>query len=269
MIHGGTEPLLVVEGLDIWLGAQRNHVVCDFGFELAASEILGVVGESGAGKSQAAAGIIGLAGRDREAVTSGRIRFQGEDFDAADPVALAGLRGPGISMLPQESMASLTPVRRVGDLMVETLDLVGNGGGYPKATELLAEVGFEAPQRVLSSFSHQLSGGMRQRVALALSLASDPKVLITDEPTTALDLRLQVEILALISRLRRDRQMSIVLITHDLAVVAQLADSAIVMKSGRVVEAGPTVNVFNDPSDPYTRALLERNWERRSGFVTT
>lgn len=259
---------MVVEGLDIWLGPQRSHVVRDFGLELSESEILGVVGESGAGKSQAAAGIIGLAGREREVVTAGRVRFRGEDFDAADPRDLARLRGPGISMLPQESMASLTPVRRVGDLLVETLEQVGLGGGDQRAAELLAEVGFEEPERLLSSFSHQLSGGMRQRVALALSLASDPKVLITDEPTTALDLRLQAEVLALLSRLRRDRQMSIVLITHDLAVVAQLADSVILMKAGRVVEGGPTERVFNDPSDPYTRAMLERNWERRSGFVS-
>lgn len=267
MNHGGTEPFLEVEGLDVWLGPDHRHVVRDFELQLGRAEILGVVGESGAGKTQAAAGIIGLAGTGQEVRSSGTVRFRGESFDAADLKALAGLRGRGISMLTQESMASLTPVRKVGALLLETLDQVGKGGGYPRASALLAEVGFERPERVLDSFAHQLSGGMRQRVAFALALASDPELLITDEPTTALDLRLQAELMGLISRLRRERQMSILLITHDLAVVAQLADSMLLMRDGRVVERGSTEQVFAQPSDPYTRELLKRNRDRRSGFA--
>lgn len=256
------KPILAAEKLDLRVGRGRNHVVRGLDFELAKGEILAIAGESGAGKTQAARSLIGLAGGGRESVVSGTITFEGEEIEASDLERLARLRGRGIAMVSQEAMTSINPVRRIGDLLAETLDLVGDGRGEER--ELLREVGFDDPDRILRSFSHELSGGMRQRVAFALALAAGPRVLIADEPTTALDLRLQAALMGLLGRLRRDRDMAIVLITHDLAVIAQLADRTLIMKDGSLVESGPTAGLFADPRDPYTMELLARNRERRS-----
>jgi ABC-type dipeptide/oligopeptide/nickel transport system ATPase component len=262
-----SEPILVVRGLSLWLGREQAHVVRELDLSLGEGEILAIAGESGAGKSQAAAGLIGLGGNGGTAAATGQITFGDETIEAGDFDRLAGLRGRGISMVTQESMASLTPVRRIGDLLSETLDQVGSEQGGDRARELLLEVGFTEPDRVLDSFAHELSGGMRQRVAFALALAADPHVLIADEPTTALDLRLQASLMALMSRLRESRDMSILLITHDLAVIAQMADRTLIMREGSLVECGPTDQLFADPGDPYTRTLIEQNRLRRRSLA--
>jgi len=262
-----SEPILVVHGLNLWLGRERSHVVRELDFSLRRGEILGIAGESGAGKSQTAAALIGLGGIENTAAATGQITFAGDTIEAGDFNRLAGLRGRGISMVTQESMASLTPVRRIGDLLTETLERVASDRTVDRARELLLEVGFTEPDRILASFSHELSGGMRQRVAFALALAAEPQVLIADEPTTALDLRLQASLMALMSRLRESRGMSILLITHDLAVIAQMADRALIMREGRLVESGPTDQLFADPGDPYTRRLIEQNRSRRGSLA--
>ncbi|MBN8869170.1 MAG: ABC transporter ATP-binding protein [Solirubrobacterales bacterium] len=263
-----SEPILVVNGLNLWLGRDRAHVVRNLDLSVGKGEILAIAGESGAGKTQAAASLIGLGGNGTAAAATGRITFDGETIEAGDFNRLARLRGRGMSMVTQESMASLTPVRRVGDLLSETLGQVGGGEQGERAAELLTEVGFDDPDRVLTSFPHELSGGMRQRVAFALALAAEPRVLIADEPTTALDLRLQASLMSLMSRLRNSRGMSILLITHDLAVIAQLADRVLIMRQGSLVEYGPTDQLLADPTEPYTRQLVEQNRHRRRGLVT-
>jgi ABC-type dipeptide/oligopeptide/nickel transport system ATPase component len=261
------KPILDVKELNLWLGPARDHVVRDLDLSLGEREILAIAGESGAGKTQAAAGVIGLAGQGSHATATGRIRFQDESIEAGEFDRLARLRGRGISMLTQEAMASITPVRRVGDLLSETVEQVGASGDRARGADLLAEVGFKEPARILGAFAHELSGGMRQRVAFALALASQPRVLIADEPTTALDLRLQASLMSLISRLRESREMSIILITHDLAVIAQLADRTLIMRDGRAVECGATEEMFANPVHPYTEDLLDRNRARRRSLA--
>jgi ABC-type dipeptide/oligopeptide/nickel transport system ATPase component len=261
------EPILVVNGLNLWLGRDRTHVVRDLDLSLGQGEILAIAGESGAGKSQAAASLIGLGGSDGTAEAAGQITFGRETIEAGDFARLATLRGRGISTLTQESMASLTPVRRIDDLLSETLIQVADDRRNERARELLFEVDFTDPDRIMSSFPHELSGGMRQRVAFALALAAGPRVLVADEPTTALDLRLQASLMSLMARLSESRDMSIVLITHDLSVIAQMADRTLIMRDGAVVESGPTDQVFADPSDPYTRRLIEQNRFRRRSLA--
>lgn len=259
-----SEPILAARSLEVWLGPERQHVVQGLDLELDEGEIVAIAGESGAGKTQAAAALIGLAGGGRGSEASGTVHFEGTVIDANDLARLAQLRGRRIAMVTQEAMASITPVRSVGDLLGETLTQVDGDCSAQRARELLGQAGFPDPERVLGSYAHELSGGMRQRVAFALALAARPRVLIADEPTTGLDFRLQRELMALLARIAREEGRSVLLISHDLSVIAQLADRTLVMRHGSVVESGPTTRLFAEPRDPYTRQLVKRNRTRRA-----
>ncbi len=241
--------------------AGAIRVVDGVSFEVRAGETLGIVGESGCGKSVTALSIMALLPKPSGRVVAGRVLFDGKNLLQLAPAAMRRIRGRRISMIFQEPMTALNPVQRIGRQLVEVLRLhddVGNDrAARERAIELLAEVGIPAPDRRLDDFPHQLSGGMRQRVLIAIALACRPDVLIADEPTTALDVTTQAQILDLIERLQAQRGMAVVFITHDLGVIAEIADDVIVMYAGRVVERAPVGPIFRAPRHPYTRGMLE------------
>ncbi|QGG80084.1 ATP-binding cassette domain-containing protein [Litorivicinus lipolyticus] len=246
--------VLRVEDLSVQFPSRRGTLTALDGvtFDLQAGEILGLVGESGAGKSMTGAALLGLLeppGR----ISGGRIFFQDERVDLA-PEAFRGHR---IGMVFQDPLTSLNPLKTVGDQLIETLrwhrDLTG-AQARREAGELLTEVGLD-PSR-LDAYPHEFSGGMRQRVVIALALAPRPAVLVADEPTTALDVSIQAQILELLKRLCRERGTAVILITHDMGVVAQTTDRVGVLYAGRLVEVGTTAQVINAPKHPYTRGLM-------------
>ena len=254
-----TAPLVEVEGLNVAFGARR--VVCDVGFRLARGRTLALVGESGSGKSLTALALLGLL--PPGAVATGSIRLAGHDVLTANAATLQRLRGGVAGMVFQEPMNSLNPLARIGPQIVEAMRLHPRPAGAlsaaaarSRAVALLAEVGFPDGATRLDAFPHQLSGGQRQRVMIAIALANDPALLIADEPTTALDVTIQAQILKLLSDEKAARGLALLLISHDLAIVQRYADDVCVMKDGAVVEAGPVVRVFADPQHPYTRMLL-------------
>ncbi len=236
------------------------RVVDGVSFELAAGETLGIVGESGCGKSVTALSIMGLLPKPAGRIVGGRVLFDGTDLVRVSIDALAQIRGRRIAMIFQEPMTALNPVQRIGHQVIETLRLHGDVGDRralrARAVELLAEVGIPAPDRRLDDYPHQLSGGMRQRVLIAIALACRPDILIADEPTTALDVTIQAQILELIERLQHQRGMSVIFITHDLGVIAEIADHVVVMYAGRVAEQAGVMSLFEQPLHPYTRGLL-------------
>jgi len=254
---------LSVEGLATEFAGDDGtvRVVDGVNFELRTGATLGLVGESGCGKSVTALSIMGLLPKPAGRVVAGRVLLDGRDLTALVPEAMHEIRGRRISMIFQEPMTALNPVHRVGEQLVETLRLhtaVGrHGEARRRAVELLAEVGIPAPERRFDEYPHQLSGGMRQRVLIAMALACSPDVLIADEPTTALDVTIQAQILELIERLQAQRGMSVIFITHDLGVIAEIADEVAVMYCGKVVERASVDALFRRPLHPYTRALLE------------
>jgi microcin C transport system ATP-binding protein len=257
-------PLVEVEGLDVAFGARV--VVRGVGFRLARGRTLALVGESGSGKSLTALSLLGLL--PPGAVAAGRIRLAGQevlrpDGGWAEPASLRHLRGGVAGMVFQEPMNSLNPLARIGRQIVEAMRLHPRRGGplgmaaaRARAVELLREVGFPDGAQRLDAFPHQLSGGQRQRVMIAIALANDPALLIADEPTTALDVTIQAQILKLLAAEKAARGLALLLISHDLAIVRRYADDVCVMKDGAVVEAGPVGRVFADPQHPYTRMLL-------------
>jgi peptide/nickel transport system ATP-binding protein len=256
------DTMLSVESLATEFVAESGtvRVVDGVSFSVAAGTTLGVVGESGCGKSVTALSIMGLLPQPSGSVVGGRVMFDGMDLLALPQQALREIRGRRIAMIFQEPMTALNPVQRIGRQLIEALQIHGQGGDARarrnRAVELLAEVGIPAPDRRLNEYPHQLSGGMRQRVLIAIALACRPDVLIADEPTTALDVTIQAQILELIARLQRDRGMAVVFITHDLGVIAEIADQVVVMYAGRVVEAANVAQLFARPLHPYTRGLL-------------
>ncbi|RKF14976.1 ABC transporter ATP-binding protein [Roseovarius spongiae] len=232
--------------------------------DLEAGRTLCLVGESGAGKSVAGLAMLRLEGHDGGRLTGGRIVLRGAegeiDLAQASESVLRGVRGRRIGIVFQDPMGALNPVLSVGAHLVEALRLQGRtprGAAQARARELLEEVGMPEPGRRLRQYPHQLSGGLRQRVMIALALARDPDVLIADEATSALDVTVQAGILALLDRLRRDRGLALLVITHDMGVVAQVADRVAVMQAGRIVEEGPVRRVLDAPRHPATRALLD------------
>jgi len=254
-----TAPLVEVDGLNVAFGARR--VVCDVGFRLARGRTLALVGESGSGKSLTALALLGLL--PPGAVATGSIRLAGHDVLTANAATLQRLRGGVAGMVFQEPMNSLNPLARIGPQIVEAMRLHPRPSGAlsaaaarSRAVALLAEVGFPDGATRLDAFPHQLSGGQRQRVMIAIALANDPALLIADEPTTALDVTIQAQILKLLADEKAARGLALLLISHDLAIVQRYADDVCVMKDGAVVEAGPVVRVFADPQHPYTRMLL-------------
>jgi len=236
------------------------HAVNSVSFSVARGEVLGVVGESGSGKSATMMSLIGLLPSPPAEIVSGRILFQGRDVRAMPPRELRRLRGGEIGVVFQDPMASLNPVFTVGYQLVEPLRVhLGLSGraARTRAAELLALVGIADAARRLDDFPHQFSGGMRQRVMIAIALAGEPKVLIADEPTTALDVTIQAQIIELMRDLRRQLGMAIVWITHDLGVVGGIADRVMVMYGGQIVEQAPVRALFAHPRHPYARVLLE------------
>ena len=235
------------------------HAVNGVDFRLHEGELLGVVGESGCGKSVTMLSLLGLLPTPPAQVVSGTARFGGRDLMRLDRDALRQVRGAQIGFVFQDPMTSLNPALSVGFQIAEPLRThlgFGKAAAWRRAAELLDLVGMPAAKRRLREYPHQFSGGMRQRVMIALALACDPKVLIADEPTTALDVTVQAQILDLVRRLRRELGMAIVWITHDLGVVAGLADRVMVMYGGLVVERGGVEDIYLRPRHPYTRGLL-------------
>jgi peptide/nickel transport system ATP-binding protein len=254
-------PLLQVDQLKVEFKTRRGQALVLNGvdFSLDAGETLCIVGESGCGKSMTALALMGLVPMPPGRVAGGRIVFQGEDLLKAAPERMREVRGNRISMIFQEPMTSLNPVFTVGDQIAESLRLhrgLGKAAARDAAIEMLRQVGIPAPERRIDEYPHQLSGGMRQRVMIAIALACQPDILIADEPTTALDVTVQAQIFDLLRDLQRDKGTAIVLITHDMGAVAEMADRVIVMYAGRVIEQGTTAEVISNPQHPYTRGLI-------------
>ncbi len=250
-----SEPLLSVEHLRVAFEGSQV-AVDDVSFVLAPGETLGIVGESGSGKSLTALSILALA----PGTVTGHVRYGGRDLLALSESALNSVRGSEIAMIFQEPMTALNPVFTVGRQIAESLQVhlgLNAAAARVRCVELLRQVGIADPQARLDRYPHELSGGMRQRVMIAIALACNPKLLIADEPTTALDVTIQAQILALLRELQTRLGMALVLITHDLGVVAQTVDRVLVMYGGRIVEQGPVLSIFDAPAHPYTRLLLE------------
>ena len=253
-------PLLSVQDLRVSFATDDGQVraVDGVSFDLNAGEVVAIVGESGCGKSVTAQTLIGLT-RSPNATITGSAIFDGRDLNTLPDSELQKLRGARIAMVFQDPMTSLNPVYRVGNQIAEAIRAhrdVSKAQALTHAVELLEMVGIPNPQRRLRDYPHEFSGGMRQRVMIAMALALEPEVLIADEPTTALDVTIQAQILDLLRKLNRERNVSIVLITHDLGVVADLAHRVVVMYAGQVVEQAPLDEIFAAPQHPYTRGLL-------------
>ena len=253
-------PLLSVEDLRVRFRTEGGVVkaVDGVSFDLRAGEVLAIVGESGSGKSVTAQTIMGLT-RSPNAAFEGRISYGGQELLAASDEELRDIRGKEISMIFQDSMTSLHPVYRIGwqiAEMVQSHHQVSDTEARERAIEMLRQVGIPQPERRVESYPHEFSGGMRQRAMIAMALINDPRILIADEPTTALDVTIQAQIMQLLGRLSEELGSAVILITHDLGVVAEIADRVLVMYAGMPVEVGSTDQVFYDPQHPYTWGLL-------------
>jgi peptide/nickel transport system ATP-binding protein len=255
-----TPPLLDVRGLRVEFATRRGRLLAldDVSFAIAPGEVLGVVGESGAGKSLTGAAIIGLLeppGR----ITGGEIRLEGERIDDLPAARMRALRGRKIGAIFQDPLTSLNPLFTVGQQLVETLRThlpLSPEQARQRAVSLLAETGIPAPEQRVDQYPHQFSGGMRQRVVIALALAAEPRLIVADEPTTALDVSIQAQIIALLKRICRERQAAVMLVTHDMGVIAETCDRVAVMYAGRVVEIGPVADVIHRAGHPYTQGLM-------------
>src|SRR5205823_4003996 len=251
--------LLSVEGVSVELPTPRGPLkaVDKVDLALAPGRTLGVVGESGCGKTMLSRAILQLL--PKRAKLGGRVMFGGRDLATLAPEALRRLRGPELAVVFQDPMTSLNPVLTIGTQIVETLQAhlgMASSAAFARGVELLAAVGIPAPDQRMRQYPHQLSGGMRQRVAIAIALSCEPRLLVADEPTTALDVTVQAQILDLLAREQRRRHMAMILITHDLGVVAGRTDEVAVMYAGRIVERAPTPVLFKKMHMPYTEALL-------------
>jgi peptide/nickel transport system ATP-binding protein/oligopeptide transport system ATP-binding protein len=258
----GALPVLDVKDLKTVFRTRGGeiHAVNSVSFELKPGELLGVVGESGSGKSVTMMSLIGLLPMPPAEVREGRVMFDGRDLLRISPDELRAIRGAGIGFVFQDPMTSLNPVFTVGFQIMEPLRRhmgLDRAAARRRAIELLRLVNIPDAEQRLGDYPHQFSGGMRQRVMIAIALACDPKVLIADEPTTALDVTIQAQILELIKELRQKLGMAIVWITHDLGVIAGIADRVMVMYGGQIVEHAPVRELFANPQHPYTRALLQ------------
>jgi oligopeptide/dipeptide ABC transporter ATP-binding protein len=256
----GADPLLTVEHLTTVFETARGPVaaVDDVGFEIRTGETLGLVGESGCGKSVTALSILRLV-QPPGRIAAGAMRFKGRDLLRLDEPAIRAVRGAEISLIFQEPMTALNPVFTVGDQIAETLVVHGRAGrreARTRAVELMQAVHIPDAAARIRDYPHQLSGGMRQRVMIAIALACRPALVIADEPTTALDVTIQAQILDLLREMQSAFHLSLLLITHDLGIVAEMADRVAVMYAGRIVESGPVRAIFRSPAHPYTRGLL-------------
>jgi peptide/nickel transport system ATP-binding protein len=256
------EAVLKVESLSCGFHTEGGYqrVVDRVSFAVAPGETLGLVGESGCGKTVSALAIMGLLPRPSGVLESGRIVLSGHDLAQFSPLAMRDVRGRRIAMIFQEPMTALNPVHTIGRQLTESLQLyeprADRAARRKRAIELLEQVGIPAPAQRLGEYPHQLSGGMRQRVMIAMAIAGNPQLLIADEPTTALDVTVQAQILDLLRRLQREHGMAMLFITHDLGVVAELCNDVLVMYAGRVAEHAPVGELFANPRHPYTRGLI-------------
>ena len=254
--------LLDVQGLTTAFMTGRGEITAieEVSFSLKEGEILGIVGESGSGKSVTALTIMGLLPTPPARIAAGKVLFQGQELTKLSSRELQRIRGPGIAMIFQEPMTSLNPVFSIGDQIMETIKAHENlpaAALRKRAVDMLDKVGIPSAARRLDDYPHQMSGGQRQRVMIAIALACNPKLLIADEPTTALDVTIQAQILDLLMDLRDEFRMAIMIITHNMGVIAETADRVLVMYAGRVIEEAPVARVFDHPIHPYTRGLLE------------
>jgi oligopeptide/dipeptide ABC transporter ATP-binding protein len=255
------EPLLVVDDLHTSFRTARGTVRAVDGVSLSldVGRTLAVVGESGSGKTVLSRSIMGLL-PPRDVVTSGTVRFAGRDLSAMSPEQRRRLWGAELSMIFQDPMTALNPVKRIGTQITESLRLhldMDSREAKSRATDLLRSVGIPSPEERVAWYPFQLSGGMRQRVMIAIALACGPRLVLADEPTTGLDVTVQAQILDLLARLQRERNMAVILVTHDLGVAATRADDIMVMYAGQIVERAPTASLFGDTHMPYTRALMD------------
>jgi ABC-type dipeptide/oligopeptide/nickel transport system ATPase component len=254
-------PILAVEGLSVsfpGLRDERTRVVDDVSFEVGRGETVALVGESGSGKSVTALAIMGL-GAPSSRIEAGRVLLDGRDLLAMDDDEKRTYRGNRIGMIFQSPRTSLNPLVKAGEQIARVVRLhrdVGRREAHDAALELMRSVGIDDPSRRAHAYAHQLSGGMAQRIMIAMALAAEPELLIADEPTTALDVTIQAQIFDLLIELRERHGMSVLLITHDLAVVAETGDRMVVLYRGRVVETGPTRAIFEEPTHPYTQRLV-------------
>jgi oligopeptide/dipeptide ABC transporter ATP-binding protein len=252
--------LLEVDGLSVSFGRGRDRVdVLDrVSLTVGRGEVVGLVGESGSGKSVTSMAVMGLLGANGR-VSGGAIRLDGRELVGLPEKEMLRIRGRSVAMIFQEPMTSLNPLFRAGFQIGEVLEVhlgIGRAEARARAVELMHAVGIPAPEIRVDEYPHQLSGGMRQRVMIAMAMACRPRLLLADEPTTALDVTIQAQILDLMRRLKDDTGMSILMITHDLGVIADMADRVVVMYAGRVAEEAPAARLFADPRHPYTRLLL-------------
>jgi peptide/nickel transport system ATP-binding protein/oligopeptide transport system ATP-binding protein len=255
------EPLLSIRGLRVEFSTRNGRVTALDGIDLdlMPGETLGVVGESGCGKSITALATMGLIPNPPGRIAGGRIVFDGDDITRADARRLRSLRGADISMIFQEPMTSLNPVFTAGDQIAEAIMLhqsAGKAEADRMAVELLRTVGIPEPERRARSYPHELSGGMRQRVMIAMAISCRPRVLIADEPTTALDVTVQAQIFDLMRDIQREFGVAVLLITHDMGAIAEMADRVAVMYAGRIVEKGGADEILDNPLHPYTRGLI-------------
>jgi oligopeptide/dipeptide ABC transporter ATP-binding protein len=255
------EALLSVDDLRIQFATERGtvHAVNGISFDIAPGETLGLVGESGCGKSVTSLALLGILARNGR-VVSGRAVFEGRDLLALSDSELRGVRGRKIAMIFQDPMTSLNPVLTIGRQIVEVLEThfdLSNADAKRRAGELLERVGIPSPDVRLKDYPHQFSGGMRQRAMIAMALACEPSLLIADEPTTALDVTIQAQILGLLRELVSERDTALIMITHDLGVVAGMCERVHVMYGGMIMESGPADRLFAEPRHPYTLGLLQ------------
>ncbi len=253
-------PLLRVDGLRVEIPTRSGVLVAvdTVSFDIDAGEVLGVVGESGAGKSLTGAAIIGLLEPPCR-IAAGAVWFEGRRIEALSYDAMRRLRGAKIGMVFQDPLTSLNPLYTIGRLLTETIRTharMSESAARGRAVELLAEVGIPAAARRIDQYPHQFSGGMRQRVVVALALCANPRLIIADEPTTALDVSIQAQIITLLKRMCREHGTAVMLVTHDMGVIAETADRVAVMYAGRIVEIGPVSDIIQDARHPYTHGLM-------------
>jgi peptide/nickel transport system ATP-binding protein len=266
------QPLLQVKNLEVCFDTRngRTKVLDEVSFHLNAGETLGIVGESGCGKSMTALALMGLIPEPDGHITGGEIFFQGQELIKLQPEARRRMRGQAMAMIFQEPMSSLNPVYPVGEQIAEVLRNhkgMTRKDAHDRAIELLRQVRIPDAERRVREFPHQFSGGMRQRVMIAIALACNPQILIADEPTTALDVTVQAQIFDLLQDLRETHNTALILITHDMGAVAELADRVLVMYAGRKVEEGQVDDILMRPAHPYTRGLLQCRPELKLGVL--
>jgi peptide/nickel transport system ATP-binding protein len=259
-MNDAAEPLLAVDGLCVEFPTRHGtlHAVNGISFAIAPGEVLGVVGESGAGKSVTGSAVIGLIDPPGR-IAGGAIRLGGRRIDNLPEEAMRRIRGREIGAVFQDPLTSLNPLYTIGRQLVETIRThlpVTGAQARAQAIALLEEVGIQAAARRFDHYPHQFSGGMRQRVVIALALAAKPRLIIADEPTTALDVSIQAQIIQLLKRLCREHGTAVMLVTHDMGVIAETADRVAVMYAGRIVEIGPVAEVIHRPAHPYTIGLM-------------